>query len=318
MDRAVVYATDPGFLIPSLVSASEAAQQVSSRADVVLALSGFSDSALNELSDVAAALDLLLITVPEVELGEGVQFNETHVPPSSLLRLQLGKFLDRRYRHIIYIDGDTRIIGDITPLIEHTVAPGKILAANGNPWLGYHPRRRFLYDYLNGLGITSAFDYFNAGVLALRRETMDERFQEALEFFLANSDACRYHDQSALNAVFHGAREVMSPRYNFISDYAPLNVYEAADPAIVHFTGASKPWLYNGPPWQGRFSAAYDALVDRFPCLQPFTAAPDADRKHSFEAAYAKRKRFYRFAFPIYWLRRRRVLEYLRETNFAV
>jgi len=317
MDRAVVYTTDPGFLVPSLVSACEVRDQVATLADIVVAVSGLEDEAATALGPIASALGLKLIALDDMTLGEGVHFNRTHVTPATLLRFRLGSVLDARYRHIVYLDGDTRITGDIRPLIRHTVAPGKILSANDSVWLGYHLRNRYHHDYLRGLGIRSASDYFNAGVLALRRETLDARFPEALAFFLANSTACRFHDQSALNATFLGQREILSPRYNFVSDYVPLDVFDDVAPAIVHFTGANKPWLHEGPPWYGRFSEAYRAMVARFPALAPYCRPADSARQEVFRAAHERRRRFYRVAFPIYLLRRRRVLRYVRNHRFS-
>ncbi|HEY4254683.1 MAG TPA: glycosyltransferase, partial [Roseomonas sp.] len=199
----------------------------------------------------------------------------------------------------------------------HTVQAGKILAANDNMWLGYHLKRKKVKEYKRNLGLSSDFDYFNCGVLALQRETMDDMFPKALEFFLKNSQICAYHDQSALNAVFAGRREVLSPLYNFISDYYLLNVLGDANPALLHFTGGGKPWAYDGPPWGNKFLASYPYIIENNPGLSAYAKIFDPGKSADELNYYNRRRSFYRKAVPIYLLRRSRFLRYMRKSNFS-
>lgn len=304
-DRAVVYVTDQGFLVPTVVSALQVKAQVGDVADVVVALTEISADKLEPLFRLGKRLGLIFCTVPQAEI-EGATFRKAHVPVASLARLLLPEVLDPRYRQVVYLDGDTQIQGDIRPLVMFDTPPGKVAAAPDALWLGFATRKRFPATYLQGLGVTSPQDYFNAGVMALERGTLDTMFPKALQFFRENSIACLYHDQSALNAVFAGNRVRLSPRYNFISDYSFLGLIEEAKPVLVHFTGPTKPWLHAGFPWGGRFLSSYMEVVEANPELRPFAKIYDHEKGQKIANRINQTRRRYRLMWPITWARRHR------------
>lgn len=233
-----------------------------------------------------------------------------------MARLELPKYLPSVYQDILYMDGDTQIVGDIGALLELTVPKGQVAAAPDSLWLGYATKARYPKDYLPGLGHVRESSYFNSGILALSRETMDSVFPEALEFFLKNSEKCLYHDQSALNAVMADRIVQLSPRYNFITDYIYLGVLNDADPAIIHFTGRPKPWINAGWPWFNRFIKQYSALVDEFPELRPFAKVVAPEYSSRIERGIEKTRRRYRMAFPITAYRRWRFISTLRRRGY--
>ncbi|SEM45485.1 Glycosyl transferase family 8 [Pseudoxanthomonas sp. GM95] len=319
--HAVVYCTDAGFLVPTLVSAQQVARQVMPEgiADVIIMINGFTPGQAEAVLDQIQRLGLIGIAMPAVELPDTVSFNKTHVPRSALARFLIPEHLPAQYTHITYIDGDTQIVGDIRPLAVLEVPDGRIAAAGDKAWLGYHLHDRSLGPYLHGLGLESQDDYFNSGVFSISRVTMETLFPQAMAFFLAHSTLCRYHDQSALNAVFKGRRDVLSPRYNWISDYAPLDMAGRFKPAILHFTGGGKPWQYAGAPWNGVFMPQYAALVDQWPVLKPF--APPAWTEAQNQEARAsndRRLRLYRIAFPIKIARKWRFVRRMTAADFIL
>ncbi|CAL4866231.1 hypothetical protein MMA231_00469 [Asticcacaulis sp. MM231] len=139
--------------------------------------------------------------------------------------------------------------------------------------------------------------------------------REAMTYFNENSLKRVYHDQSALNAVFLGKREVLSPAYNFISFYAGLGLNKEVDPKIVHFTGGSKPWYYPGMPWHGRFIGVYAKFLADYPFLAPYLkmktqqeidAMLTLDKKVQFKSQLMMPWR--------QWLRRRKFRKYMKAT----
>lgn len=267
---AVVYVTDSGFIYPTLVSAvqlAEAARLAAS--DVLIFLIDISADVLDDLTSEFRSFGFafLHLNSSELVLPPGVEFADGHVPVASLWRLALYPHIPRQYDRLVYIDGDTQITGDVSSLLTMDVPIGKIAAGRGGLWLTapeQGPGSRADKRYLDGLGI-SADEYFNAGVLALRRETLKVIGPMALAYFFENSAKCRQHDQSALNYVCKGNVIDLWPGFNFHAGYQGNRISLGDEgPAIVHFTGPFKPWLTSTGPFSS-FAGTYDAFDRRYP-----------------------------------------------------
>jgi len=278
-NRLIVFTTDRDFVVPTMSAALQIAEQsrITTIADIIVYLI---DIPTDEAKDLQRSFgDRFMfeqISAERFVPPEGIVFNKTHVPMATLARLTLSDLLPEQYEHIIYLDGDIYIQGDIYPLIAHDVEEDKVLAACDGVWLFKKQLGRRWSDareYLDGLGIAEPEDYFNAGVLAFRRSSWKNISHKAMRYYIEKSANCRFHDQSALNAVCVGQREILSPVYNFTSHYAGLGAADEYDARIIHFTGGLKPWFYDGPPWNGRFASAYRTVLERHPVLQQFNPA---------------------------------------------
>ncbi len=240
------------------------------------------------------------------------------VPPATLARLELCRYIPKTYHHIVYMDGDIRIVGDITGLIKHDVQDGHVAAANEHFWLWAWGPRKKARAYLDGIGVSKPSDYFNCGILAFSRSTWEVRGPEALRFFLENSERAIYHDQSALNHVFAGRREVLSPVYNFVSNYklaGPLGV----EPKIIHYTGGLKPWQYSGPPWGAADQAPYAEFLRDNAYAAALERVKSAPEQALMARHWKRRKSFYDVAnLLLPMLHRARFRQYMRQQKFAV
>jgi lipopolysaccharide biosynthesis glycosyltransferase len=309
-DSAVVFVTDEGFLVPSLVSALQVLDQPEARllADVIVVLIDIDPERTAMLDCDFRDRGLRFLSMPSSLFlpPDSAFFNKTHVPKTALGRLALHRVLPQEYQNVIYLDGDIQVVGDIAPLLRHRVAPQHVAAVPEGNWLcqgdfgGYWPKHR---AYMAELGIDDARNYFNSGVLAFRLETWREMAPRALEYFHRHPERCLYHDQSALNAVFAGRLEPMSPAYNFASLYAELGTADELEPRIIHFTGGNKPWNYAGPPWRGRFLGVYRDFIEQYPQLSPYLSLevqPDSTISRTSATGFLKA----RVLSP--WRRRRR------------
>lgn len=273
-EKAVVFVTDKGFLVPSLVAALQVLKQPesSSIADVLVVLIDIDQRLHATLNHLFGSRGIIFLALDSSEFlpPETTFFNKTHVPRTALGRLALHKVLPDQYVDIVYLDGDVQVVGDIAPLVRHRVKSGYIAAVSEGNWLckgdlgHYWPKHR---AYMSQLGVQDSIDYFNSGILAFRMDTWREMAPRALEYFANYPERCLYHDQSALNAVFHGRREHLSPVYNYASLYAKLGLADEIEPRIIHFTGENKPWSYAGPPWNGRFLSSYTDFMRDYPEL---------------------------------------------------
>ncbi len=296
----VVFVTDHGFLVPSLVAARQLVSQgVHKLADIVVYAVGLEPAYLARLAGEPALRHIRFESLAhELFAPPGdVQFFKNHVPATSLARLALPEVIPASCDSIVYLDGDVQVVGDISALVRTRVPDGWIMAGRGSAWLdiGRTSRIKTPPDYLAGLGGVAEERYFNAGVLAFSRSTWENAAPRALQFFFDNSQACIRHDQSALNAVFKDRVIELAPRYNFHSAYADLHVQDRYDPAIIHFTGPRKPWGHATGPWKGRFQSTYRRLVDDVPSLAPYLTIHDAGPVRSFvrdvKASVAERRR---------------------------
>ncbi len=325
-DRAVVFVTDAGFLMPSLVAACQVScqPQVMACADIFLLLvdldEGLERSLAAEFS--GRKLNFLRLDSKLFEPGTGTFFNPAHISRTALGRLVLHEVLPPSYRHVIYLDGDVQIIGDIAPLVMHDVKPGCIAAANDFLWLrqgrvgGYWRRHR---QYLQDIGVDRPADYFNSGVIAFELDTWREMAPRALEYFQEFSGACRYHDQSALNHVFFDRREMISPVYNFATDFSLLGLAPETKPRILHFTGMEKPWWFDGPPWNGCFLPVYRRFCEEHPLVRPFLRTPDKEALAASQKALRNSQLKSALRTPWrHWQRRKKFRRYMDETAFAV
>ncbi len=325
-DRAIVFVTDAGFLVPTVVAALQLCREgnVLGAADVFVLLVDLEDALLEALRAEfnGAGVRFERLDSEQFLPPPDTFFNKTHITRTALGRFALHLAIPSHYQHIVYLDGDVMVAGDLGPLLRHEVSPGHIAAGNEFLWLcqgdhGAFWRRH--HAYLTDIGVADPIDYFNSGVLAFRLDTWKEMAPRALAYFNAWPERCIYHDQSALNAVFAGRREVLSPAYNYGTEFAFLGLCNEVQPRIIHFTGGLKPWYFGGAPWHDRFGPVYRQAIAAHPVLGERLRVPDKTDLSGRVGALRKARLRARLMFP--WRQRRRKTElrrYVRETSFAV
>lgn len=270
--RLVFFTTDEGFLLPALNAAVQVSQQ-NLPADIGLFLVGLDSELFNQVEREFSPYGLKFFRLGknDLELADYSTIKPTHLGPSALARLVAAKLIPSKYEHLTYLDGDIQVVGDIRPLVMHDVAPGKILAAAEPMFVCSSPLGRTgktFRSYAKALGIENPNDYFNSGAMAFRRDTWVEIAEEALTYLCENTARCWHYDQSALNAVLNGRRELLHPSFNYQPLFAKLNT--GIEPRIIHFVGPMKPWhrTYNRLP--GEWYGSYGVLVARHPFLADY------------------------------------------------
>jgi lipopolysaccharide biosynthesis glycosyltransferase len=314
-DRLVAFVTDAGYLLPSLVCACQLAEADAARsADIAIFTVAVPDEVLSRLQSSLSAYRFQFIPIdPNAYMPpSSAHFREGHVPKTALGRLVLSQYIPPQYQHIIYIDGDTQVCGDIAPLLNYEVPEGKVAAVSESFFLERASAQRS--KYLADLGLAKPMDYFNSGVLAFRRATWEQVGPQALDFFFRNPTLCQFHDQSALNAVCLGRRIALAPAYNFHTGFAELGVGGSYPPLIVHFTGREKPWNYLAWPWGDRFAKPYREFLERNSSLTFELNVNFAGRPKQFARSLYKVMK-YRGAYSDLPLRRRIFREYLKRVE---
>ena len=211
-----------------------------------------------------------------------------------LLPLILPDHLDR----VLFIDADTLVLDDLTPLNEVEFGDAT-LAAVPDAAIPTCTAPRGVKD-CSRYRVPPGAPYFNAGILLMEIHRWRSRNLTplALEYLRETGDQVDFLHQEALNAVAWDQWVRLEPRWNLVASLAgrsygpPLPAPDVQHPAIVHFSGRFKPWLH---PVGGPFASRYAHFLEEALRLFPDAAVPSF--RDRFYGLYDRRLRPY-----AYWL----------------
>ena len=171
-----------------------------------------------------------------------------------LFRLALDKLAPADCRRVIYLDSDIVALRDVRELWRIDLGDRPLGAVKDPDVDGVQFARRW------GLSPQTP-DYFNSGVLLIDLERMraESLFSAAADFVARHERDIRFADQDALNWALWGRWHSLDVTWNMqrimvinaMGQNCPeQNRFGAEGPALVHFTGAEKPWLPGAyHPW---------------------------------------------------------------------
>lgn len=173
-------------------------------------------------------------------VDEGRTPVEMHFSSSCYHRVYLGSLLPD-YDKVIYIDPDTIIMRDVSPLLNYPMT-NKLLA---------------VCEY-NGMNVITFNDpdrpYFNNGVFIADLNYWRESDAESkmINFFKEYGPTL-CPEQDAMNFVFIDVWAPLSVSFNLFHYWItgmPVFAANNNNPLIVHFVGPHKPWHSNGTEWE--------------------------------------------------------------------
>lgn len=181
-------------------------------------------------------------------------FDARGFAPSALARLFLARVLPEDIDRILYLDCDTVVLEDLSPLFSMDMQ-GCPLGMVMEPTVNKARRRQ--------LGMADQQPYFNSGVLLVDLRTWRAEGTETtiLHYYRDMGGNLVAPDQDAINGALPGRILMLEPRYNYGSVQlyypwraqrkmaSPTPFMSEADyrrgtekPAIVHFLGEERPW----------------------------------------------------------------------------
>ncbi|MRX51924.1 glycosyltransferase family 8 protein [Paracoccus sp. S-4012] len=182
------------------------------------------------------------------------------------LRIFAPEVLSSDLDRVLYLDCDLVVLDDLRPLWESALGGKAVGAAPDYPRLPsvISPTRR------RQLGIPLDQVYVNSGVLLIdlvrwRKLGLTRRI---LDYVETMGPALEFYDQDAINAVLSDELFLLDCRWNLQARmYAcgrqafPLEFEATREarrrPAILHYTGSEKPWLFRSRiPRKGDYFAA--------------------------------------------------------------
>jgi len=274
VDCAVCYVSNLNFLLPSLVSAAGARAFIPPhKADIFIFTAEVDPAQTAEIDRFAQPYSIRVQAMDENVFRriDRTKFIRPDTPMAMFGRFFLHEFLPSSCRRIVYIDGDTWIRRDPSPLIDAQVPAGRFAAADDNIWLrqklGFGATVHKTRQYFRKLGLKPENGYFNTGVFAAARDTWKNIAREAYEFYLAHPEDCQFsQDQCALNAVAGGRRLRLSNKWNFQTQFKFWGADRFIEPHIYHFNRWPKPWMGACAPWE-EFFPQYEKAIAPFASL---------------------------------------------------
>lgn len=269
----VCYMANQGYLFQSLVSAIQARAFSPPDCDIIL----------YDLTDIQGEESRSIQRVCEIK---GIEYKWVH--PSFLgglhimnARLFLDQLLPENYVEILYLDGDTQIVGDLGPLLTFQPQAGGFCAVR-DPMI-----------YLDGIGrLSSDFgeeirpfgdSYINSGVFRVSRASWASISREALAQMGASTKMLHFEDQTIINRVIAGRCDYASIRWNFPGFLLGYGIEEIAQPSIVHFMSNPRPWQGSYAPWGRSWHRPYTAVAREFPEIAIYCDALSLRRRAAYK-----------------------------------
>jgi lipopolysaccharide biosynthesis glycosyltransferase len=237
------------------------------------------------LSKAGAKLELMPFALQADRHASGTKW-----PAAVLARLQLDRHMPGDLDRVLYLDADTLALASLRNLFEadlHGAAVGAVQDVMMSAAQKIAERKR-------RIGMQPDARYFNSGVMLFDwQQTLRIELLERARRLCAAENDFYAPDQDALNATLNGQWCELDIRWNCQTAFLAFD----AAPAIVHFTGARKPWQ-RGRPWLSwGYAQAYRDLLAETPWsafYEPTSLAEKAGSCFAYGLRRARRWGHYR------------------------
>jgi len=257
----ICYVVDENYLFPTLVSASQVRQHFKSELnDLIIVCLGAPSGKTDTASDIANSLGITLLVRPRSAI------DNMHPMYG---RLFIHSLIPASYERVVYVDGDTQIVGSLEPLIKVDIPTGKFLAARDPSGMfarSSDDRMRATQADRDRAGLTRSYDdYFNSGVLVFNRSDWKTLSELTLDAIQKKKGGFKFGDQDPMNGAV-GDRCIFIPNtWNFPGFFIGTPCETAARPIIYHFMSNPRPWTHSGLPWGAKWSRPYKSFIHGYP-----------------------------------------------------
>lgn len=281
----ICFICDENFLLPTLVAATQARQNVSSElADVIVFFLAKTDVA-EDYSVYFRAENIVFKSINRDRIKSMAAYSA---------RLFLDEFLDERYDDIVYMDADIQVRGSLDPLLRFPLQHGMFLAARDpmticRDWTGSVDTERRQYFAQIGIAGTMLERYFNAGIMRASRGTWRDITSLALKRMEESKVKLRFAEQDALNLVAQHRCLTISFKWNFPTFFNNVLPSGNIGIRVEHFMSNPRPWQGPFAPWYGAGRKPYLELAARYPKLNSITKIhPLRFTKYALQQEYKK------------------------------
>jgi lipopolysaccharide biosynthesis glycosyltransferase len=188
-------------------------------------------------------------------------FHKAHVgyiSAEAYSRMVADEYLPAGIGKVAYLDCDLVVRADIAGLVD-SLPDDQLLGAVPNVRRPYvstpFDDRPIVFDF-DRLGIAPNARYFQSGVLVLNMPLWRSRdtTRRLMDYLASNHERVIFHDQGVMNAVLHAEWFRLDQRWNQVGTVLHPELWKEpaytrdewrisfADPFVVHYDGAEKPW----------------------------------------------------------------------------
>jgi lipopolysaccharide biosynthesis glycosyltransferase len=284
--HAVCYVASDRYLFQTVLSALQARANVSDEADVIVVGVG---ATLEPSAETAA---FARVCAENGILFRAATTDQLEGQHPMWGRLFLDRLLPPDVDEILYLDGDTQIVGNIDPLVfAEPPARGAIGVRDPIVFIreSVPAFRKEIDDGWNRADVPAHVRarYLNSGMLRMSRETFGEVREAALAIQREKGASLRFADQDAINLALDDRVDTVSMEWNFPGFLLGSNISELVDFRIIHFMSDPRPWDAALWPWGRRFFSPYGELVQRYPEVRPFWSRPTISQRLRYSAQQA-------------------------------
>ena len=184
------------------------------------------------------------------------------LPISVYNKLLVPDVLPEEIHTALWLDSDTLVLGDISPLWDEGILDSTVRAVQDSVVplvssdLGVARYRE--------LGLRPNAKYFNCGVMLMnvRRWREQHVSDRALAYLKTHARDVTFHEQEGINAVLSDRWEPLDPQWNSSVSVGGAFRQRSIDAhvKIAHFSGNLKPWQHDGV---NPYYALYYEYIDR-------------------------------------------------------
>ncbi len=258
----IVTSTDRGYLPAACCQLWSAYINLQNKHDVSLFLvcCDVDDTDLAKARNMFAARQMEVEIIHASEIAEKIEtIKGRRWPRAAYLRLYFDEIFGVEIERLVYLDADTRVVTDLTPLLK--------VDLHGNPVGAVHD---MFYYVTNRIGdrremlfLDPDAPYLQSGVMVFDWGATLELglLAEARRFIEKYPERCvEAPDQDALNAILKNRWMPLDPRWNLHESYL---MYANAHQAFIEHYTSSKPWSRNrAPAWKAASEWYRQQLAD--------------------------------------------------------
>ncbi|MDA9863320.1 hypothetical protein N9C45_04810, partial [Acidimicrobiia bacterium] len=181
----------------------------------------------------------------------GYAFEKENITKNMHHRLFLGSTFSN-YDKVIYIDPDTIVLRDVTPLLNYEIYT-PISAVVEYTGMSFRTFNEKDYPYFNNGVFIANLDYW-------RKENLEDQFVK----WIKENGPSECPEQDAMNFVFRNQWAPLPLTFNLLA-FKLMEDRKLAEnypePLIVHFVGNYKPWSdIDIPIWTDKWRKEYSEL----------------------------------------------------------
>lgn len=228
--------------------------------------------------------------ITQIELNEdfsGAHSYIKHITNVTYYRLKISSLIPN-YDKCLYLDVDTIITGDITPLLTTNLSGYHAAGVKHSSFFFRNEIRSEKHVYTVDAG-----HYINAGVILFNLSSIRENKLEK-ELIQKIDEKFEVNDQDILNLIFYKKIKFIHLKYNFLTKlmakseqklakkvYAQHELESAVkSPLIIHYASTEKPWDFSSLPFGELWDESYNEL--NFP-------KEDLEKRRNFNLIKSKR-----------------------------